>query len=77
MKNQLLPHGNKLLQSIERLGNLTVECKGDPEKMMTVNPDNLALSAFLEIEPLQAAIFSVIFILNFKSTSVDINESLR
>jgi len=41
-----------LLQNIERIGNLAVECKGEPEKMIIVNPDNHALSQFLEIEPL-------------------------
>lgn len=74
MNKQSLPQGKNLLQSIERIGNLAVECKGEPEKMIIANPDILALSEFLEIEPLQAAIFSVIFILNFKSTSVDITE---
>jgi len=52
MKNHLLPRGSKLLQNIERIGNLAVECKGEPEKMIIVNPDNHALSQFLEIEPL-------------------------
>jgi len=74
MKKQSLQYGKNLLQSIERIGNRAVECKGEPEKLIIVNPENLALSEFLEIEPLQAAIFSVIFILNFKSTSVDITE---
>jgi len=77
MNKQSLPRGKSLLQSIERIGNLAVECKGDPEKLTMANPDNLALSAFLEIEPLQAAIFSVIFLLNFKSNSVDITEMAR
>lgn len=77
MKNQLLPRVNNLLQSIERIGNLAVECKGEPEKMIIANPDNQALSQFLEIETLQATIFSVIFIINFDTSSVYITEMAK
>jgi hypothetical protein len=77
MNKQSLPLGKNLLQSIERIGNLAVECKGEPEKMIIDNPDNLAMCGFLEIEPLQTAIFSVIFILNFNCTSVYITEMAK
>jgi DNA replication protein DnaC len=77
MNEQLLPRGRNLLQSIERIGNLAVECKGEPEKMIIANQDYHTVCEFIEVEPLQAAIFSVIFMLNFNTTSVYITEMAK
>ena len=63
-----------LLRSIEAIGILAAHYKGDPEKLCQFNSDIHEVAKFLGVNPLQAVIFSVIFILNFKNRCVDITD---
>lgn len=68
---------NNLITCIERIGIMATSFKGDPARFNLEDPDILLLSEFLEVPPLQAVIFSVIFILNFKNRNVDITDMAR
>ncbi|HOX78469.1 MAG TPA: ATP-binding protein [Bacteroidales bacterium] len=74
MENKTSNVAKNLLQSIEAVGVLAAHYKGDPDKLCQFNSDIHDVAEFLGIKPLQAVIFSVIFILNFKNRSVDITD---
>jgi AAA+ superfamily predicted ATPase len=74
MQHQNVVPGKNLLKNIEQIGLIASAFKGDPRKIDQQDPDILALSDFLKISPMQALVFSVIFILNFKNRNVDIDD---
>jgi hypothetical protein len=74
MKEDTSNVARNLLHSIEAIGILAQHYKGDPEALCKFNSDIHNIAEFLGVKPLQAVIFSVIFILNFKNRSVDITD---
>jgi AAA+ superfamily predicted ATPase len=62
------------LHCIERIGTMASATKGDPGKIDPQDPDIAAIREFLDLTPMEAEIFSVIFILNFKNRNVDIGD---
>jgi hypothetical protein len=74
MQSQSLVQEKTLLQSIEHIGIIAAEFKGDAERINQQEPDILAVADFLGISSMQAVVFSVMFILSFKNRSVDIAD---
>jgi hypothetical protein len=74
MQNQPSTQQKTLIHCIEAIGIMATAFKGDTEKINPEDPHISALCSFLRITPVQAMLFSVIFILNFKNRSVDIDD---
>jgi AAA+ superfamily predicted ATPase len=65
---------SKKLTLLQNLENVTIKAehvKGEMDQLNGKDRDVRAVSKFLEVTPVQAILFSVIFILNFKNRTVD------